>query len=365
MHCSSLGEFEQGRPVFESIRKQFPQHHLVLSFFSPSGYEIRKNYALADQVIYLPLDTPKHARKLIATMRPKLVIWVKYEYWFNTLMELNRQAIPVMLISAKFNQHQPFFQWYGRFWRTQLDCFNTLFVQDEDSVHWLKTIGKHTHALISGDTRFDRVLSIRDNFRNHPAMLAFTHQAPVLVAGSIWPSDLKLIQAFTIAFPNYKCILVPHEVDEHSINQCLNLFPDAVLYSDWIKDTNQHADAMVMLVDQIGLLADLYSLASLCYVGGGFNRSGIHNTLEAAVWGKPVFFGPNYLKFREAVALIECGGGFSIANEESWMDIIQKIESISGEWIRVGKCSEDLVRKHAGATKRIMHQIAEKRLLTN
>jgi 3-deoxy-D-manno-octulosonic-acid transferase len=240
-----------------------------------------------------------------------------------------------------------------------------LFVQDEDSIHWLKTIGKHPHAWIGGDTRFDRVLAIRENFRNIPVMQAFTHQAPVLVAGSIWPSDLKLIHAFTIAFPNYKCILVPHEVDEHSINQCLNLFPDAVLYSDWIKDTHQHADAMIMVVDQIGLLADLYSIASLCYVGGGFNRSGIHNTLEAAVWGKPVFFGPNYFKFREAVALIECGGGFSVSDANSWIDSFRKIELQSGEWQRAGKCSEEMVRKHAGATQRIMHQIAEKRLLTN
>jgi 3-deoxy-D-manno-octulosonic-acid transferase len=364
MHCSSLGEFEQGRPVFESLRKQYPNHHLVLSFFSPSGYEIRKNYTVADQVIYFPLDTRENARRLIQAMRPHLVIWVKYEYWFNTLSELNQKNIPVLLISAKFNTSQPFFKWYGRFWRTQLNFFNQLFVQDEASLQCLSSLQLEGHIRVAGDTRYDRVLEIRNQIKTFQEVLAFTTNNPVLVAGSTWGDDLKLIRGFHKAFPHYKIILVPHEVDSNSLETCTRVFPDSVLYSRWSEGSRPDIKARVLVIDRIGMLSNLYAVGAICYVGGGFNRSGIHNTLEAAVWGKPVFFGPNYKRFLEAVTLVKSGGGFSVSNADQWIKIMQGME-INPEALEcVGKNNEKIVRERAGATQCILDYIAENRLLT-
>lgn len=364
MHCSSLGEFEQGRPVFESIRKQYPNHHLVLSFFSPSGYEIRKNYGIADQVIYLPLDTQRNARKLVHNMRPQLVIWVKYEYWFNTLSELKRNNIPVLLISAKFNQSQPFFKWYGRFWSTQLKFFNQLFVQDVTSLQCLNTLQLEDRTRVAGDTRYDRVLEIRNNAKTFPEVLTFTENNPVLVAGSTWPDDLKLIQGFLKAFPDYKLVLVPHEVDAHALDECVKHFPDAVLYSDWVEGNRTVLATRVLVVDRIGMLSNLYALGTICYVGGGFNRSGIHNTLEAAVWGKPVFWGPNYERFLEAVTLLKTEGGFSVSDTRQWIKIMQEIEMNPESLTHIGIKNKEWVRSQAGATECILNYIAENRLLT-
>ncbi len=364
MHCSSLGEFEQGRPVFEAIRQQYPNHHLVLSFFSPSGYEIRKNYPVADQVIYLPLDTRQNARRLVQTMRPQLVIWVKYEYWYNILASLKRNGIPTLLISAKFSYNQPFFKWYGRFWRTQLNFFNQLFVQDETSLQCLSKLHLKGSIIVAGDTRYDRVLEIRNHVKTFPEISAFTANNPVLVAGSTWLEDLKLIQSFHKAFPEFKIILVPHEVDAKALDECLQAFPTAILYSQWIKGVGQGLEPQVLVVDRIGMLSNLYAIGTICYVGGGFNRSGIHNTLEAAVWGKPVFFGPNYKKFLEAVTIVEFGGGFSVSDPEDWIKVMLEMKKNPLVMERVGKINEQIVRDRAGATQCILDYIAENRLLT-
>jgi 3-deoxy-D-manno-octulosonic-acid transferase len=297
-------------------------------------------------------------------MRPQLVIWVKYEYWFNTLSELKRNNIPVLLISAKFNQSQPFFKWYGRFWSTQLKFFNQLFVQDETSLQCLNTLQLEGRTRVAGDTRYDRVLEIRNNVKTFPEVLAFTANNPVLVAGSTWPDDLKLTQGFHNAFPDYKLVLVPHEVDAHALNECFKNFPDAVLYSDCLKGKRTVLDARVLIVDRIGMLSNLYAIGTICYVGGGFNRSGIHNTLEAAVWGKPVFFGPNYERFLEAVTLVKTGGGFSVSDAQQWVKIMQEIEMNPESLKHIGIKNEKWVLSQAGATQCILDYIAENRLLT-
>jgi 3-deoxy-D-manno-octulosonic-acid transferase len=363
MHCSSLGEFEQGRPVFEALRENYPNHYFVLSFFSPSGYEIRKNYPGADQVIYLPLDTTSNAIKLIQEMKPQLVIWVKYEYWFNILQALHKKGIPVLLISAKFRSKQAFFSWYGRFWKTQLGFFDRLFVQDHQSLDLLNSIGIGSKVSITGDTRFDRVLKLKSAYRE-PDKLSlsdFIQSSKVLVAGSVWEDDLILIQNFKKKVSDFKYILVPHEVNKASLQRCLEFFTDAIFLSDWIVQNETTTHSNVLIVDQVGLLSTLYNIATITYVGGGFNKSGIHNTLEPAVWGKPVFFGPNFQKFGEAIKLIECGGGFSVRNTEEWITQLEK-NKLALE--QVGTHSQKFVQANAGATKKILDYIAENLLLT-
>jgi len=361
MHCSSLGEFEQGRPVFEALRENYPNHYFVLSFFSPSGYEIRKNYAGADKVIYLPLDTPSNAINLIQAMKPQLVIWVKYEYWFNILQALHKKGIPVLLISAKFRSKQAFFSWYGRFWKTQLGFFERLFVQDHQSLDLINRLGIGSKVSIAGDTRFDRVLQLKSTNSEPNKLLDFVQDSKILVAGSVWENDLRMIQDFRKIVPGFKYILVPHDVNKTSLHNCLEFFPDAIFLSDWIirNETTFHSN--VLIVDQVGLLSNLYNMATITYVGGGFNKTGIHNTLEAAVWGKPVFFGPNFQKFGEAIKLIECGGGFSVQNAQEWKVQLEKIDL---ELEKVGTHSQKFVQANAGATKKILDYIAENRLLT-
>ena len=364
MHCASLGEFEQGRPVLESFRKQFPQHQIVLSFFSPSGFEIRKNYAGADYVIYLPSDTKKNAERLIKAINPELVIWVKYEYWFHFLSSLKKNKIPTLLISGIFRPNQPFFKWYGNFWREMLNCFTHIFVQNQESVQLLQSIHK-TNLSVSGDTRFDRVADIAKNQNKVNGIADFIDHHFSIIAGSTWPEDERLLADFISTNNQIKFIIAPHEINASKLLKLKEQLNTAVFYSEWIKISAKKTDSNVLIIDNVGMLSKLYHYGNLAYVGGGFNKSGIHNLLEAAVYGKPVIIGPNYKKFQEAIDLIKIGGAFSIKNSLELNNQLELFYNKEELIIHAGKLSKDYVALRKGASNLIMNYVTENRLLTN
>ena len=363
MHCASLGEFEQGRPVIEKIKEKFPGYKILLTFFSPSGYEIRKNYSGADGVFYLPADGKKNAAKFIDIIQPNLVIWVKYEYWYYYLTGFSQKNIPVILISAKFREEQPFFKWYGGIWRKMLHCFEKIFVQDEASAEMLKTKNLFATAVPAGDTRFDRVIAIAENHSALPAdITAFCKGCKVIVAGSTWEEDEEEIVHYIKAHPGVRLILAPHEIDAERLQDAKKLFVHAAYYSE-LNENN--SGAQVLIIDNIGMLARLYAAADICYVGGGFNDSGIHNITEAAVYGKPVIFGPEYEKFNEAVELIERGGAYSIENALELEDLLDRLFDDEALLLRTGGIAKDYIYEKQGATGIVLNYLYEKRLLTN
>ena len=363
MHCASLGEFEQGRPLLEEIKKNNPNHKILLTFFSPSGYEVRKNFPHADSVFYLPMDGKANVQKFISIIQPSLVLWVKYEYWFYYLTELKRKNIPVILISAVFRKTQPFFKWYGAMWKQILQSFSKIFVQNIESVSLLQTIGFAQNTVVTGDTRFDRVL---DNAKNQSplpdVLLNFVNISKVIIAGSTWEEDEEELVHYANTNKDIKFIIAPHEIDDERIADVQKLFKDSIIFSQ-LKDNN--TQAQVVIIDNIGMLASLYKLADVAYIGGGFNDSGIHNILEAAVFGRPIIFGPVYEKFIEATQLVDAGGAFSIANAlelEKLLDALLKDEVLLAN---TGAICKTFVQENAGATKKIMEYLYEKRLLTN
>jgi 3-deoxy-D-manno-octulosonic-acid transferase len=300
MHCASLGEFEQGRPVLERLKIEYPGHAIVLTFFSPSGYEVRKDYAGADHVFYLPLDTPGNAKKFLSFVQPQLSIFVKYEFWYFLLRQIERKGIPAILVSSIFRKEQAFFQWYGGLFRRILFCFSKIFVQDAASAQLLQDIGIDD-AVVAGDTRFDRVVKAIQVGVDLPIVKAFAAGKKILVGGSTWAEDEQFLKKVLDGLPaDWKLILVPHEVNDAHIYSVKTLFGDsAVTWSDWVNGNS----ARVLIVDRIGLLLQLYSFGRVAWIGGGFGK-GIHNTLEAAAHGMPVAFGPVHQKFREAKELI-------------------------------------------------------------
>ena len=312
IHCASLGEFEQGRPVIEELKKRDKRIFILLSFFSPSGFEVRKEYPLADAVCYLPADTVKNARKFIKTFRPHLAIFVKYEFWYNYIVSLKRNQIPIYLISANFRQNQIFFKWYGRWFGNMLHMFSHIFVQSSDSSRLLNSIGIGQVSL-AGDTRFDRVLTLALSRREIPVADAFSGREFTIVAGSTWPVDHKfLVRFINETDTRLKMIIAPHEIDENEIRKLeRQISRKTVRYS--IAEKDGHGDASVMIIDNIGMLSSLYACGKIAYIGGGFGK-GIHNILEACTHGLPVIFGPNYKKFREAKELVENGGAFPVSN---------------------------------------------------
>jgi 3-deoxy-D-manno-octulosonic-acid transferase len=361
-HCASLGEFEQGRPVLEALKVKFPQYEIVVSFFSPSGYEIRKNYPLADYVIYLPIDTPKNAEKLIQSINPALVIWVKYEYWFHYLRQLKTNNIPVILISGIFRKSQPFFKWYGKFWINILKSFSKVFVQDENSFDLLNGIGIN-NASLSGDTRFDRVKAIADENKQIPEIAAFTNNQFTIVAGSTWEDDENLIAPFIQNNKSIKFIIAPHEISPSNLNRLKAKLDNAIFYSEW--KNNMTSTNQVLIINNIGMLSALYKYASVAFIGGGFNKSGIHNTLEAAVYGKPVFFGPNYQKFAEAVSLVEKGGAFSVKSSSEFNERLTILMQNENKLVEASELSHAFVKSKIGATAIIINYVTENRLLIN
>ncbi len=357
MHAASLGEFEQGSPVLRALRKAYPEMKIVATFFSPSGYEIRKNTPLADATGYLPWDNPGNARQILDLLRPDLIIWVKYDYWFYFLREINQRQIPLLLISAIFRKEQPFFQWYGEFHRQMLEYFTRIFVQNERSREKISSFIGANNIEIAGDTRFDTVLEMLKESVTLPYLqLPDRLNQPVLIAGSTWPGDEILLKEFIEIMPEFKMIIAPHEIDEKHLLGIEKLF-SGKRYSQ----INSCADAgsRVIIIDSIGKLKYLYPYGHYAYIGGGFNKSGIHNTLEAAAYGKPVLFGPNYQKFAEAVSLIKNGAAFSVKNGEELAEKIRSLSLGSNAYSNAAMRAEQFVKENAGATEAIMQYIRE------
>ncbi len=363
MHCASLGEFEQGRPALEALKKNYPAVKIVLTFFSPSGYEIQKKYTGADDIFYLPIDSKANAAKLIKAINPSLVLWVKYEYWFYYLEELKQQRIPLLLVSGIFRPGQPFFKWYGKIWKNILPAFTHFFVQDEDSKNLLAGIGIENNVTVTGDTRFDRVIEIAEKFEHLPLIEQFCGENKVIVAGSTWEEDETELIHYVRANPHIKFIIAPHEIDEQNLKDVQKEFAGSILYSDLA--LNQPVTSNVLIIDNIGMLSRLYRYADITYVGGGFGDDGVHNVLEPAVYGKPVIYGPEFEKFIEAIELTACGGGISIASALELEKVLTEFWNDELLLKSSGESAKNYVYSNSGATKKITAFIQEKRLLIN
>lgn len=361
VHAASLGEFEQGRPVMEAFRQQHPDWQLVLTFFSPSGYEIRKNYPTADFVCYLPLDTPRQAREFIALIQPDIAVFVKYEFWANYLSILKTRGIPTLLVSGLFRSSQPFFRPWGGFWRRMLGCFTHFFVQNETSQQLLSQIG-FQNSTLTGDTRIDRVLQLAQQAPENETVRRFAQGARVLIAGSSWEADEQVLHTwFTFhAGAAYKCILAPHEPSEPHVLRLMAAFGNipVVRYSQATPDTLQAA--RVLLIDNIGMLNTLYRYAQVAYIGGGFGK-GIHNTLEPAAFGLPVLFGPRYEKFEEARAFVERGGAFPVRDAAALTVALQQLEDPVFHQ-RASVAVSGYLEQQRGATGKVLGFISDKGL---
>ncbi|MDR1562712.1 MAG: 3-deoxy-D-manno-octulosonic acid transferase [Dysgonamonadaceae bacterium] len=358
-HASSLGEFEQGRPLIEKIRREKPEYKILLTFFSPSGYEIRQNYEYADVVCYLPFDNLWNARRFLKLVRPEMAIFIKYEFWKNYLNELKINNIPTYIISAVFRDNQIFFRWYGRKYREVLDSFDRFFVQNESSRHLLNHLN-YTNITVCGDTRFDRVKEIADKAERLPRVEQFLtaddeNKPLVLVAGSSWQKDEDLLLSYFNAHPEIRLIIAPHELNGARI-VCLTsrLKRSYILYSEVKDDTVVDADCLI--IDCFGLLSTIYRYGQIAYIGGGFGK-GIHNVVEAAVYGIPVIFGPNHAKFREAGDMLACGGAFSVANQEEFNTQINSFISYSNLLAESGEKTLNYVKRNLGATQTIFKEI--------
>jgi 3-deoxy-D-manno-octulosonic-acid transferase len=361
-HCASLGEFEQGRALIERVRNEFPDAFILLTFFSPSGYEIRKNYPEVNYVSYLPLDTKKNARRFIRLLQPSKTVFIKYEFWYNFIIQINKAGKPIYIASAIFRPQQVFFKWYGSFFRKLLRKISHIFLQDKNSMRLLSEIGI-SNCSISGDTRFDRVYKVAIESKPIQRIEAFTENNKVIVAGSTWPADeeilLKIFHALDQS--NLKLILVPHEVSAYRIQQLKDKIinqanPKSVtLYSD--KNINKNSS--IMIIDIIGILSSTYKYATLTWVGGGFNN-GIHNILEPAAHGKPIFFGPEYQKFREAHELIANQSAFSINEFIEGKRLMKKLLTEADHLELTGKSASHYVQQNIGATERIFRQVFQK-----
>ena len=367
MHCASLGEFEQGRPVMEQIRVNNPSSRIIVTFFSPSGYEIRKDYTGADYVFYLPMDSSRNARKFVEMINPSLVLWIKYEYWYYYLAELKRRNIPTLLISGSFRTGQRFFHNYGGFWRDILMSFTHLFVQNKSSADLLVEIGISENVTISGDTRFDRVINIAENFIEVPGISGFCKDHQVVVAGSTWEEDEAIFVHYVKANPKKVFILAPHEIDKENLDDIKKEFPNSLFYSQ-ITNSDKHSSipdsaANVLIIDSIGLLSRLYKYADVTYVGGGFGDDGLHNILEAAVYGKPVVFGPEIDKNVEAQDMIDTGGAVCIENAVELEIALNEMMNNDIELKLKGDAAKEFIYSSAGATKEIMTYLHENNLL--
>ncbi len=357
IHCASLGEFEQGRTLIEKLREEKPEYKIVLSFFSPSGYEVRKNYQLADIVVYLPSDTSGNAKKFIDAINPSIVFFVKYEFWYHYFRVLKRKNIPFYSISAIFRDEQIFFKSYGSWWLKMLKMVTAFYVQDEKSGELLSKSGIKNY-IVAGDTRFDRVKAIAETASDNEVANGFADTGYVIVAGSTWPPDEDILAEFiNKSHENVKMIIAPHEVNELHINQLIKKFKVPVVRFSEVPGKNL-ASFRVLIIDSIGLLSVLYRYGSIAYIGGGFGK-GIHNTLEAATYGLPVIFGPNHKKFKEAVDLIKMGGGFCIETIEGFNQLIYSFwYSGSSESLeKAGEASGRYVKSMCGATPLIMKHL--------
>ncbi len=357
VHCASLGEFEQGRPVIEAIRKNMAGHRVLLTFFSPSGYEIRKNYPGADIVCYLPLDTPWNAGSFVSIASPSMAVFVKYEFWDNFTLILQKKGVPLYLVSGIFRPGQHFFRWYGAFFRKILFRFSHIFVQDDRSFELLHSIGLQNVSL-AGDTRFDRVVEIAGSAREIPLLDKFRGGERLFLAGSSWKPDEEIISGYVNRDPmKMKWVFAPHEVNESNICRLEALFSTTVVRFSRLTEDN--SDSRVLIIDNIGMLSSAYRYAYIAAIGGGFGR-GIHNILEAACWGVPVIFGPNYRNFREAVDLVSRGGAGCFRTFGEFSDMADRWLSDEDFYLKAAKTASDYVKQSAGATQVIMSKISAK-----
>ncbi|MBC7523772.1 MAG: 3-deoxy-D-manno-octulosonic acid transferase [Flavobacterium sp.] len=371
-HAASLGEYEQGIPVIEATKLKFPKHKVVLTFFSPSGFEIRKNNTFADLTIYLPLDTSANAKQFLKLVHPELVFFIKYEFWPNYLKELKSQNIKTYLISGIFRENQAFFKWYGGFYRNALQTFEYFFVQNESSKHLLQKLG-FSNVKVSGDTRFDRVISIlkRDtklgfieHFISSPTALGMTSttleeiKKTTIVIGSSWAKDEDLIVKYiNNSNDNLKFIIAPHNINAQQIQELKNsIVPKTILFSE--KENKDLASFKVFIIDTIGILTKIYSYADIAYVGGGFGNSGVHNILEPATFGIPIIIGPNYSHFAEVTALVNLNGCISISNQNQLNDALNLLINNSDERAEKGHICSTFVQMNKGATEKILNQIS-------
>jgi len=363
-HAASLGEFEQGRPLIESLRERYPQFRIVQTFFSPSGYEVRKNYKGADVICYLPYDRPSDCRKFLDLVHPDYAIIVKYEFWGNILQELKHRSIPSYLVSGIFRPRQAFFKWYGGLLRPVLNCFTHLFVQDDESKRLLSSVGVN-NVTICGDTRFDRVIAIQQQAKVLDWAESFRNGKFTMVAGSSWPKDEDIIFDHFNNHPEMKLIDAPHEIHEEHIQSIISKLKRPYIRYSEMKPVLEGNDAVArmalleklksvdcLIIDAIGFLSSIYKYGDMAYIGGGFGV-GIHNTLEAAVYGIPVVFGPNHQAFREALGLIDAKGGFPICNSDEYDKIMNRFMSDSTALKEAGRCAGTYVKENSGASETI------------
>ncbi|MDR6844088.1 3-deoxy-D-manno-octulosonic-acid transferase [Flavobacterium granuli] len=355
-HAASLGEYEQGLPVIEKIKDKYPSHKIVVTFFSPSGYEVRKNNTVADTTVYLPLDTPKNSKRFIELVHPDLVFFIKYEFWINYLDQLQKQNISTYLISGIFREKQLFFKWYGGFYRKALDTFTHFFVQNENSRKLISSLGK-TNVTVSGDTRFDRVVTILEKDNTLDFIAQFKDNKTTIVIGSSWPKDEAILSEYINSSNNdVKFIIAPHNIKLEQIKQLQNsITKKTVLFSE--KENKDLSQFEVFIVDTIGILTRIYSYGDIAYVGGGFGNPGVHNLLEPATFAIPIVIGPNYSHFEEAINLVKIGGCISINDSKELEIAFSTLIQNTDLRHQKGEICGTFVQKNKGATNRILKEI--------
>lgn len=359
VHCASLGEFEQGRPVMEAIKAQYPQQKILLTFFSPSGYEVRKNYTGADWVFYLPVDSPTNAKSFLTLVNPSIALFIKYEFWACYLNELKKNQTPTFLVSGIFRPQQHFFKWYGN--PKLLQAFTHYFVQNDDSARLLQGVG-YTNTTVCGDTRTDRVLAITQLPTEMPLIQAFAANHTLIVAGSTWPTDMEILAPYINNAPaNFRFIIAPHNVTASELAIIKNQVTQPLQTLSNAETNGLQANTKVLVVDSVGILAQLYRYATITYVGGGFG-TGIHNVLEAAVWGKPVVFGPNHQRFAEAVELKQLGVGYSISSFGYFQTVLTELNSPE-KLDPIATQAQGYFNQNKGATQAIVNHLIEGRFL--
>jgi 3-deoxy-D-manno-octulosonic-acid transferase len=355
-HAASLGEYEQGLPVIEKVKIKYPSHKIIITFFSPSGYEVRKNNTIADATVYLPLDTKSNAKRFIELAHPEMVFFIKYEFWPNYLNELKQQGIKTYLISGIFRENQMFFKWYGSFYRNALKTFDYFFVQNEKSKKLIQSIG-YTNVKISGDTRFDRVVAILERDNSLDFIEEFKDNKTTIVIGSSWPKDESLlIDYINNSSENVKFIIAPHNIPQSTIiNLQSSIKKNTVLLSE--KENQNLSEFNVFIIDTIGILTKIYSYADIAYVGGGFGNPGVHNILEPATFGLPIVIGPNYSHFAEATALVNLEGCISISNAIELKETFHLLLQNEDERIEKGHICSTFVQMNKGATDKIINHL--------
>lgn len=355
-HAASLGEFEQGRPIIEAVKEKYPHYKILLTFFSPSGYEVRKDYPLADIICYLPFDKKRNVKKFLGLIQPKMAIFIKYEFWYNFVSILHKQSIPVYMVSAIFRPEQMFFKWYGKRMQKVLHLYELLCVQDERSKQLLESVGV-TAVSVCGDTRFDRVIEVSKDAKTIDLIDKFSVVArekgqKILIVGSSWPKDEDVYIPYFNTTDNLKLIIAPHEINESHLKYIeSNLKRKTIRYSQ--ASVENIADYDCVIIDCFGLLSSIYRYGQIAYVGGGFGV-GIHNVLEAAVYSVPVIFGPNFKKFIEALGLIEAGGGYSIADYNAFRGLMDEFLQYDETLVSAGKLAGDFVSQNSGAADRVL-----------